>query len=60
MESMLPGFDAVALRTLGAHQGGAPVGTPSHSDHRGNSAPAHAPVAGLGKSERIGERGGLW
>ena len=32
-----------------------PVGTPSPVHHEGNSAPARALVAGLGKSERCGE-----
>ena len=32
-----------------------PVGTPSAKTHGGNSAPARALVAGLGKSERCGE-----
>ena len=35
-----------------------PIGTPSAVDHEGNSAPARALVAGAGKSERTGERGG--
>lgn len=35
-----------------------PIGTPSPVHHEGNSAPARALVAGAGKSERTGERGG--
>ena len=34
------------------------IGTPGSRIHGGNSAPARALVAGLGKSERIGERRG--
>ena len=34
------------------------VGTPGAWIHEGNSAPARSPVAGLGKSERSGERRG--
>lgn len=34
-----------------------PVGTPAPLSQGGNSTPARAPVAGLGKSERVGERG---
>jgi hypothetical protein len=34
------------------------IGTPGAWNHGGNSAPAQAPVAGLGKSEQSGERRG--
>lgn len=34
-----------------------PVGTPGLKGLRGNSPPAAAPVAGVWKSERVGERG---
>lgn len=35
-----------------------PIGTPAALNRTGNSAPALAPVAGLGKSERCGEHRG--
>lgn len=35
-----------------------PIGTPTTPTHAGNSTPAVAPVAGLGKSERCGEHRG--
>ena len=35
-----------------------PVGTPAAMTREGNSPPAQALVAGLGKSERTGERRG--
>jgi hypothetical protein len=34
-----------------------PIGTPTATGHAGNSTPALAPVAGLGKSERNSEHG---
>lgn len=44
-------------RVASTQQGTPPIGTPSAASHRGNSTPALAPVAGLGKSEQAGERG---
>lgn len=48
---------AAAVAVVSAHPA-PPVGTPSPVHHEGNSAPARALVAGAGKSERTGERGG--
>lgn len=54
MVSAPPAAAVVALLFSfeGAHP---PVGTPTAESHRGNSAPARAPVAGRWKSERTGE-----
>ena len=52
MGRMIEVESGVAGAAFAAHP---PVGTPGAVHHGGNSAPARALVAGLGKSERCGE-----
>lgn len=44
-------------RVAGAQQATPPMGPPAVGSRGGNSAPVLAPVAGLQKSEQVGERG---
>jgi len=44
-------------RVARAQQATPPMGPPAAASHGGNSTPVLAPVAGVEKSERVGERG---